>query len=213
MSDATPQYRRIPGKKKCTGIGYYVLYEADDHLLQVNSRFGVEEYKRFYFADIQALVVRKTAEGLIKGLVLTGVTLLLALAATAWEWALSVFGIPASLVAMWLIVHVLRGPTCITTITTAVQTEQLHSLARLRKALEFMDRIRPAILGFQKSRPEPGAASRAGAVPGSARGPAGAGNERPGSVPPPAAAVRRRPPAGNGLPPGPDRRTASGRKP
>ena len=49
--------------KKGFLIGKYALYQGIDHLLLVFGRMGVEDYKRFYFNDIQAIITRKTTAG------------------------------------------------------------------------------------------------------------------------------------------------------
>src|SRR5260221_9835524 len=52
-------YRRLPGRGST--LTYYAsLYEAADHLLQAASNGYTETYKRFYFRDIQAIIIRKT---------------------------------------------------------------------------------------------------------------------------------------------------------
>jgi hypothetical protein len=55
MAQNTSEYNKLPGSKKGFLIGKYTLWQGSDHLLQVFSRVGVEEYKRFYFSDIQAV--------------------------------------------------------------------------------------------------------------------------------------------------------------
>jgi len=65
MAPKTKEYHKLPGSKKGFLIGKYTLWQGADHLLQVYSRVGVEEYKRFYFNDIRGVVTRKTAGGQI----------------------------------------------------------------------------------------------------------------------------------------------------
>jgi hypothetical protein len=176
---AAPRYRPLRGKKSCVGMGYYKLYLAEDHLLQIYSRFGVEDSQRFYLSDIQAVVVARTRRGAVTTLVLLGLAALAALGVAATEWGAAVFGPPLILLAALAVVNVLRGPTCLATITTAVQTERLHSLHRLRNALRFMDTLRPAALRFQKetaaraARPASGmqAARGPGRLPAARRSP------------------------------------------
>jgi hypothetical protein len=201
MTEGSPRYRRIRGKKKCLGIGYYTLWEAEDHLLQVYSRFGVEDYKRFYFADIQAVVACKTSKGTVTSLALAVLAILFTLAAGSWGWALVAFGIPAGVLALCAIVNVLRGPTCITTITTAVQTESLHSLYRLRSTLDFMSRLRllthrfqkPQVTGASRARRDPTIALRTAPATVKPRPPRAGPADSPGGPTTPAG---RRPAAG-----------------
>src|SRR3954468_18532453 len=45
------------------------LWVGDDHLLQVTGRAGWEQYRRWFFRDIQALIARQTAVRLIWNIV------------------------------------------------------------------------------------------------------------------------------------------------
>ena len=127
-------------------IGRYTLWQGSDHLLYIFSRFGVEDYKRFYFSDIQAIITRKTAVGLVQNIIL-GLFLCLFLwpvFVSGGGW--SVFwGIVVAAMLIVLVINLLRGPTCESHLMTAVQTEKLHSLCRLKNALKVMNRIGPLI--------------------------------------------------------------------
>ena len=114
----TSTYRRLPGKKKGFFVGYHTLWQGSGHLLQVYSRLGVEDYKRFYFNDIQAIITRKTAAGKIQNIVL------------------------AVLAGLF---DLFRGPTCETVLMTAVQTEKLHSLHRIKTTQSVMNQLRSLI--------------------------------------------------------------------
>ena len=62
-------YRRLPGRKKGI-IGIYTLWQGPDHLLTIDSKRFSEDYKRFYYKDIQAIITRKTIHGKIQNLFL-----------------------------------------------------------------------------------------------------------------------------------------------
>lgn len=146
MSTVLKEYTRLPGKKKNFLIGYYGLWLGTDHLLYIFSRFGIEDYKRFYFKDIQAVLTRKTATGKIQNLILSGFCILFSLAALYWKGGWSVFTWSmAGLTAIFFVINWLRGPTCVSHLHTAVQTEKLHSLYRLKTAIKIMNRLRPLI--------------------------------------------------------------------
>jgi hypothetical protein len=70
MASEISTYQRLPGKKKGFLIGHHTLWQGPDHLLQIYSRLGVEDYKRFYFNDIQAVTTRKTGVGTVLSFVL-----------------------------------------------------------------------------------------------------------------------------------------------
>ena len=143
MPNALKEYTRLPGKKKNFLIGYHELWLGTDHLLYIFSRFGVEDYKRFYFKDIQAVITRKTTKGKIQNLILSIFCILFSLMALYLTGSWSVFNWSmAGLMAVFLVINWLRGPTCVSHLQTAVQTEKLHSLYRLKPANKIMNRLR-----------------------------------------------------------------------
>ena len=146
MARKHKEYQKLPGLKKGFMIGRYTLWQGSDHLLHVYSRFGVEDYKRFYFGDIQAIITRKTAVGFYQNLI-SGILLgLFLISALASEGGWSIFwGIVVAVMLIILAINWLRGPTCESHLMTAVQTEKLLSLGRLKNALKVMNRLGPLI--------------------------------------------------------------------
>jgi hypothetical protein len=146
MPEKRTEYKRLPGQKKNFLVGKYTLWLAADHVLHIYGRFGFEDYKRFYFADIQAITVQKTAGGWIQNLVFG---ILAAVFGIFFMWADGygkIFpGIMTVALFLGMVLNWLRGPTCKTTLQTAVQTEALLSLHRLRTALRVMDRLKDLI--------------------------------------------------------------------
>ncbi len=140
------EYIRLPGKHKDLIGCYYHLWRARDHLLYVSYRFGDEYYKRFYYKDIQTIVIRKTAMGKVHNGIMGGMAVLFGLLAFftgdigAW-----IFGSLAATATIILIVNVLRGPTCEGYIQTAVQKEKLKPFKRLRTAGKVLDIIKNLI--------------------------------------------------------------------
>ncbi len=150
MSKKGKKYERLPGKKKNFLIGYYTLWLGADHLLLIYSRFGFEDYKRFYFPDIQSIITQKTTGGKVQNVILgslLGFSSLMIIF-TDGVWALF-NGIMAGCSFLLLMVNWLRGPTCVTWLQTAVQTEKLPSLHRLKKAQRVMARLKPLIENVQ----------------------------------------------------------------
>jgi hypothetical protein len=142
MAPKTKEYHKLPGSKKGFLIGKYTLWQGADHLLQVYSRVGVEEYKRFYFNDIQAVITRKTAGGKIQNIVMGCLVLIFILPVIALDGGWSLFyGIVPAAMLLLLLVGLFKGPTCETKLMTAVQTEKLHSLHRLKNTFKVMDRL------------------------------------------------------------------------
>lgn len=146
VSKKAKEYNRLPGKKRGPFWGYDTLWLGKDHLLRIDSKVFVENYKRFYYGDIQAIVTRKTAQGKILNILLGLLGgLFIFLAVQLGEIGLTVFGILAGLTLFSLLINWLRGPTCVCHLHTAVQTEKLPSLNRLRTTRKAMNRLRPLI--------------------------------------------------------------------
>ena len=58
MNSPAPPYRKLPGRG-LGWAGFARLWIAEDHLLEVNSLLFTERYRRFFFKDISALVIRR----------------------------------------------------------------------------------------------------------------------------------------------------------
>jgi hypothetical protein len=142
-------YKKLPGRKT-NMLGYDLLYEGPDHLLLVQTQGAAEKYRRFHYADIQALVVRKTVSGMIQSIVCLVFTLL-------FSWGVYGAGADYTMVfvflgapfLIYLLVNLVRGPTCQTRIMTAVQTETLKSLDRLWRTKKVITRLVPKIQSAQ----------------------------------------------------------------
>jgi hypothetical protein len=146
MDSESPTYRRLTGKKKGFLVGHHTLWQGSDHLLQIYSRLGVEDYKRFYFNDIQAIITRKTDTGKIQNFILGALTGVFGLFAvmSGGGWSI-INGIIAGVMLLVLIINIFKGPTCETYLLTAVQTEKLRSLHRLKTTQPVMNRLRALI--------------------------------------------------------------------
>jgi hypothetical protein len=148
----TPKiYQRLPGVG-ARGSQRIRLWQGPDHLLFVASSALGERYKRFYFADIQAIVIRKTSAWLAWMIVLLVMLSLLgagAIAATDANGRAVLFVITGVFFIL-LAIHAALGPTCRCVIRTAVQTEELPSLKRVRNADKVLARIRPLIESAQR---------------------------------------------------------------
>ena len=144
-------YQRLPGVGS-RGSQRVRLWQGPDHLLFVASSALGERYKRFYFADIQAIVIRKTAGWLGWAIVLlaaTGISGLIAAEVSEADGRIVMLSI-AGVFFLLLIVHAALGPTCRSVIRTAVQTEELPSLKRVRNTDKVLARIRPLIESAQR---------------------------------------------------------------
>ena len=115
-------YKRLPGKKKNFLGGLNTLWLGADHVLSIDSKRVSEDYKRFYYTDIQSVVTRNTIRGKIQnlflGLFCGLLTLLAVLIGGSW---VIFFGIMAGLFFLILLFNCLLGPTCECHLRTAVQ--------------------------------------------------------------------------------------------
>jgi hypothetical protein len=141
-------YRRLGGQG-ATLTQYTRLYLGPDHLLQTASNGYTENYKRFYFRDIQAIVIRRNDLWVLWIVAWSLPPLVLALAAVAalgsnaWT-AVILLSIAAGFLA-GLIINLLMGPTCVCHVQTAVQTEKIPSLRRLKQVRKMLRQVRPLI--------------------------------------------------------------------
>ena len=152
---SNPDYKRLTygrrqRKRDLIGIpgSRAALWLASDHILQVRSSLVSEDYRRFYFKDIQAFVIRSTNRRKYLNITFViALVLLLMLFSLLYEGN-SLVGFVAIFTLIFglpLLVNVLLGPTCDVSIRTAVQEEALPSLCRVRRARRVIDRIRPQI--------------------------------------------------------------------
>lgn len=158
MSKEPQTYRRLPGKG-ATATAYHRLYQGPDHLLQVSSTGYSESYKRFYFRDIQAVIVQRTSLGKVLNWVFGGLTVLCLVfwglvvsESVAYGFGegigsgygvLAVLFTPVSIIPC--IVNFVLGPTCECIVRTAVQVERLPTLRRVRRAEKVLDQIKALI--------------------------------------------------------------------
>ncbi len=125
-------------------------------MLYISAGIFVEDYKRFYFRDIQSLMIHKTNSWKVWNIVLACLgALFLVMAVFSAGTGAIVAGIMAGLLSSILVFNIIKGPTCATHIQTAVQKEKLHCMVRINKAQNVMDSVKPLILGVQRESSQP----------------------------------------------------------
>jgi hypothetical protein len=129
------------------------LLIGEDHILKVESTLFSEDYKRFFFRDIQSIAIKTNGRqrnwnGVL--VVLLAVFLLEGLldAATWNAWAITMM-ILASIAIVLLLVNNVFGVACDVRIQTAVQTDILTPLSRVKRANQALERLRPLIIQAQ----------------------------------------------------------------
>lgn len=142
MAKKEKDYKRLSGRKR-TFFGYNTLYLGKDHVLGIHCRAFTEDYKRFYYKDIQTVITHKTSNHIFQN-----IFIILLLAFFLWmayflrQDGGVVFLVFAGLCLAGLIYNLWLGPTSVTHIQTAVQTERLRSLGRFRHARKAMNLIK-----------------------------------------------------------------------
>jgi len=154
MPEDRIRYRRLPGKRRGILMGSSV-WLGPDHLLLVKSARFREDYKRFYFRDIQAIVVAEaprfhlsTRSLLIGALWLLAFLIALAasfLTRSTVAWVLGLCGL--ALVFAWVYISAVHSCRC--RILTAVSSDELPSLYRIWTARRFLARVEPHIAQVQ----------------------------------------------------------------
>lgn len=154
LQEGVDHYQALPGRR----LGVFQrasLWLAADHLLVVHETMTGESYRRFFFRDIRALTIHRTARGARAGLVLLSLAVLnlLPLIALAWDdvsgrqWAWLACG--SGVWVVLAIINGVRGPTCEVRMSTSAQEDTVAPLARLRTARRVVETLRPRILAAQ----------------------------------------------------------------
>jgi hypothetical protein len=149
MAAIAKTYSRLPGTGS-HAFQYVRLYLGPDHLLQVTSTGFTESYKRFYFHNIQSVIWQHSIvwhiwSAIWAGLaaMFAGIALVAGGDAQIWLLGIGLFWI------LMLLANLMIGPSCRCYLTTAVQTQKLPSMKRVRRTRKFLDRLRPLIAQAQ----------------------------------------------------------------
>ncbi|MFZ1983708.1 MAG: hypothetical protein WAU91_04795 [Desulfatitalea sp.] len=141
MARKSATYTKIPGRWLSL-FARRMLWQGPDHLLWVENNMMQEHYRRFYYKDIQALIVRRNRRQHLWSSV-WGVLVLLFGAMSLLLPDSALF--TATLAIVWgvcLLVNLFKGPCCEVYLQTAVQLERLTTLVRERSACKTADRIK-----------------------------------------------------------------------
>jgi len=133
------------------------LWLGKDHLLCLDAASYSETYKRFFFRDIQSISIQMTMRRVYWNWFLGIPTAVFLLAGVPYfafgtrksTGELIAVSIITAAFLIPLVVNNLLGPTCSCRIKTAVQSEELRSLRRLRKTEKVIGRLRPLIAASQ----------------------------------------------------------------
>lgn len=144
---ATSIYRRLTGKRRGV-LTYSQLFLGPDHLLLVRSNRFEERYQRFYFKDIQALVITgvpsRTWMQVSFG-VASAAMILLALTVIpnpAWRVLVGLFGVFPAIIAL---TDLARGERCGMIVKTPASNERLPAVSRMSTARTVMTVMKPLV--------------------------------------------------------------------
>jgi hypothetical protein len=143
-------YKKLPGYRRGF-LGRASVWAGPDHLLLVEEMSFSERYKRYYFRDIQAIVVAKAPRFHISmRAAVLGLAWLIAYALSSAARPPAIDGlstglwaIAAALLLAWIIVSAFFSCRC--RIYTAVSRDELFSVYRTWSAHQFLRRVQPLI--------------------------------------------------------------------
>ena len=145
-----PAYRKLTSRRRRLS-GYSQLWMGDDHLLLVRSARLVENYQRFAFRDILAIVISDGPD--LRVLAVIAIVAALGWASIARAVS-STFGrgffiVTGFAVVALAIVDIAKGPRCRCVLHTAVSKEVLSPVSRRARTWEFLSQVLPAIEAVQ----------------------------------------------------------------
>jgi hypothetical protein len=157
VADSSVLYRKLPGRGSGV-ISIATLWESDTHLLLVTSWPSGETYRRFFYADIQALILRRTNQRFVINTVLGVIVVVASAPLVASMFVNSVelgwrvaSGIVAGVCLFFILVNSLLGRTCNLHVQTPIQCERMPNVRRERQARKILARIQPLIEAAQSS--------------------------------------------------------------
>jgi hypothetical protein len=153
----TAEYRKLPGKRR----GFFnvsSVWAGPDHLLLIRGSRFREEYKRFYYRDVQAIAIARAPRfhisirsGLIAWLItVLAVTLFMPVMVRVYHTNSALTGlglVTLALVAVWI--YISAAQSCRCRIYTAVSSDELPSVYRLWTARKFLAEVEPLIAQTQ----------------------------------------------------------------
>ncbi|HUN56049.1 MAG TPA: hypothetical protein VMU29_12935 [Smithella sp.] len=145
------EYKKLPGRGP-KHISFFdvsriwvKLWLGKDHLLCIYYTGATEDYKRFYYEDIQAIMIRKTIRFLVWNIVFFFLLLVCAILGYKFKFMALPCYVAALFIIIFFLINLAMGPTCVCHLYTMVSEEELYSLRRLSTAKKVIDIITPLI--------------------------------------------------------------------
>lgn len=158
MLSQDPQFRKI--KIKSRGVGGSATYWlGPDHLLIVTQDGYNERYRRIYYRDIQAVVIRRTSTWIWITVVLIGILIVMGLLplTSGDVFGLWFGGINLGIWTTFLILHLVGGPSCGCRLVTAVQNRDLPHINHWKQASRLVGELQAEVNRVQRRPAEPSA--------------------------------------------------------
>lgn len=147
------KYKRVVRFKG--GFTRSSFYVGDDHFLMVSNQHFSEDYRRFYFNEIEGVTARKTTRG--RNLTILFSILLALTAIPAFfssQDGMITLLIIASMPLALLVANLVLGPTVECMIRTTASQETIPMVSRLRRYKKFLTKVCPYIESSQGGRLE-----------------------------------------------------------
>ena len=138
------RYRRLPGRP-FSPIRRDSLWLAEDHVLSVQSNRFSETYRRYYFRDIQAFSIQRTAPISPWTYAAGAVAAAFLAPGLLFEYQKTFLWISGALFLVITLALIGMGPTCACYIQTAVSRDRLGSLRWIRTAERALSILQPGI--------------------------------------------------------------------
>lgn len=142
MPEEQHNYEPLPGTH-WSSLAATTAYVGEDHVLIVRRSLFAERYRRFYFRDIQAVIVRESPLAWILGALIgliVGVLVLLHLDGGGMGVLLAAGGLTAM-----LLLHLAGGRACQCHIQTEMNRQRIPTVGRTRVAERFLAVLRQHI--------------------------------------------------------------------
>lgn len=140
-------YRRLPGLAVAP-FERRSLWLGPDHVLSVRTLPFSEHYRRYYFRDIQAIVLTESGSSWAYYLYASAAFLLLMFLLLGYTWH-PVWAALCGITGTIFLTVGLRVPNCACYLQTATGVQRLPSLGRSRAARKALAILKPAIEAAQ----------------------------------------------------------------
>jgi hypothetical protein len=148
MARKERKYTRLPGRP-LTPFEVRSLWLGPDHLLWVESVFFKEHYKRFFYNDIQSIVLQRTDTHVLWSCVWGVLAFLCGLIAYLVPDTPFISGFFLMFFLVLLIANIFLGPACTVYLQTAAQIQKISSLKRVKTARKAIVRIKMLVEAAQ----------------------------------------------------------------